>query len=85
MTHPEFYNDPISVTAIIGLDGQTQPTRLTWRGVHFNLVSVGRQWESESGRHILVEASDGARFELELSRSELVWYLRRLWPVSLAA
>ena len=83
--HPEFFNDPIAVTAEISLDGQTRPTQLTWRGQKVSLVAVGRQWESESGRHVLVEASNGARFELQLSRSDLVWYLKQMWPIALAA
>ncbi len=85
MVHPQFSNDLISVTASIDQDGNTHPTQLTWRGKSCPLIAVGRQWETESGRHILAEAGDGTRYELLLSRQELVWRLKRYWPMALAA
>jgi len=85
MSNTEFYDDPVAVTATIDHHGNTNPTGFLWRGRSQTLVSVGRQWDTENGRHILVEASDGVRYELQLSRVDLIWRLKRAWPLQMAA
>lgn len=85
MTNTEFYDDPVTVTATIDHRGNTHPTGFSWRGRLQTLVTVGRQWDTENGRHILVEASDGVRYELQLSRADLIWRLKRAWPLQMAA
>jgi len=52
---------------------------LIWHGNTYRLVATGRQWDAAGGRHILVEASNGDRFEIQLAREDLKWYLRRAW------
>ncbi len=85
MATMEFLDDPVAVLAAIDNQGHTRPHQLSWRGVDYTLISVGRQWDTENGRHVLVEAGNGARFELQLSRSDLRWRLKRRWWVELAA
>lgn len=85
MTNTEFYDDPVAVTATIDQFGNTKPTAISWQGRSQRLVTVGRQWNTENGRHILVEASDGIRYELLLSRADLIWRLKRAWPLEMAA
>ena len=75
----------ISVTASINQSGQVTPTALTWQKNHYNIVTVGRQWDTENGRHILVETGGGDRFEILLARTDLRWYLKRAWRDDLTA
>ena len=79
MTTTEFFNDVITVSAVIDSSGEIMPTSFTWQGNVYSIVSNGRQWESEQGRHILTEAANGDRFEIQLSRQDLLWYLKRAW------
>jgi hypothetical protein len=85
MSNPQFPNEAVAVSAIIDEQGQVQPQTVTMRGVSHTVVTVGRQWEDESGRHVLVEVGDGSRYELSLSRAKLVWLVTRIWPAVLAA
>ena len=85
MTKETFYNDSISVTASINHLGQVTPTKLIWQGKPHALTGVGRQWESEDGRHVLVEAASGDRFEILLSKQDLLWYVRRVWSQEIVA
>lgn len=79
MTNVAYFDDVITVTAAIAFDGQTSPKTLTWQGDQYQVITVGRQWESEDGRHILIEVAGGDRFELQLSRADLLWRLKRAW------
>lgn len=81
----QFLDETVVVLASIDEQGHTQPKKLTWRGSELTLVSLGRQWDTENGRHVLVEASDGTRYELLLARSDLRWRLKRQWPLEMAA
>lgn len=81
----QFLDETVVVLASIDEQGHTHPKQLTWRGSELTLVSLGRQWDTENGRHVLVEASDGTRFELLLTRSDLRWRLKRQWPLEMAA
>jgi len=83
MTKEKIYNDLISVTASMNQLGQTTPSKLIWQGNQYALTGVGRQWESEEGRHVLVEGTSGNRFEILLSKKDLLWYLRRVWSQEL--
>ena len=79
MTNVAYFDDVITVTAAIALDGQTSPKTFTWQGTQYRVITIGRQWESEDGRHILIEVAGGDRFELQLSRADLLWRLKRAW------
>ena len=85
MTEPNFLDEPVTVTAVIDHTGNVRPTSMRWQENDYQLIGIGRQWESEEGRHVLVEAADGSRFEMQLSRQDLVWRLRRSWTEELTA
>ena len=42
-------------------------------------ISTGRQWTSETGRHVLIELQDSSRMEIVLT-SNLAWRLLWFWP-----
>jgi len=79
MTDMEFLDEPVMVTSSTDAQGQIIPQSVTWRKRTYTIVTVGRQWEQEGNRHILIEASDGTRFEVMLDRSNLGWRIRKVW------
>ncbi len=85
MTNTEFFDDPISVTCSIDNQGHTTLQSLSWQGRQHTIVATGRQWEAEDGRHLMAEAADGTRFELQLQRQNLIWHVRRVWRAQMAA
>ena len=85
MSTSQVLNTKIAVTASIDQTGLTRPSTIRLHGKTLVVVAVGRQWEAEEGRYVLVEVGDGARYELLLSRRDLRWHIKRAWPVSLAA
>ena len=85
MAIEQFPDKVVAVTATIDQNGSTTPTTLTLQGKTHSIISVGRQWETEEGRHILVEVAGGERYELQLSRINLVWRIKRAWLAEMAA
>ena len=79
MTSMELIDEPAAVTSRTDDEGQISPRRLIWRNRFYQIVSVGRQWEEPEGRFILVEVSDGTRFELLLRRKDLSWRVKKVW------
>lgn len=85
MNHVEFPDEPVSVTGSISDDGQINISQVTWQHHSYTIMAVGRQWEEADGRYVLVEATGGVRFELQLSRESLTWRITKLWRSSLLA
>ena len=85
MTIEQFPDKVATVTATIDQSGNTTPITLTLQGETHSIISVGRQWETEEGRHILIETAGGERYELQLSRISLVWRIKRAWLAEMAA
>jgi hypothetical protein len=85
MINTEFFDEPISVTCSIDDRGQTTLQSLTWRDTQYTIVAVGRQWDEDDGRHIMAEAADNTRFELQLRREDLVWRVRKVWRAQILA
>ena len=85
MAQTKFTDTLVRVTATFDESGHTRPEKLELNGRALSVVSIGRQWQTEQGRHILVETGDGARLELLLDRQQLLWRIKRIWPVELAA
>jgi hypothetical protein len=81
----EFFDDPIRVTCSIDEQGHLTLQNLTWRGQPYSIVSVGRQWDEEDGRHVMAEAAEGTRFELQLGRKDLIWRVKKVWRPQLFA
>ncbi|MFN8455625.1 MAG: hypothetical protein U0401_13325 [Anaerolineae bacterium] len=81
----EYLDDPVNVTAVMQADGDLTVQKVTWRNHRYTIIATGRQWDEESGRSVLAEASDGTRLELQLSRQDFVWRVKRVWREQLAA
>lgn len=85
MTNEEFFDEPANVVAAMDGEGNLNPQRFTWQKHKYRIISVGRQWDEADGRHVLVEAVDGTRFELQLRRQDFGWRVRRVWRAPLVA
>ncbi len=85
MINESHFNTPITVMAAIDDQGHISPKSFVWQGKQRKFITVGRQWEDKNGRHVLVESANGDRFEIELSRQDLLWYLKRVWQNNLFA
>lgn len=79
MSDMEYLDEPVNVIATIGEDNQFIPQSFIWRGRKYLIITHGRQWVEENHRHLLVEASDGTRFELELNLDASTWRIKRVW------
>ena len=72
-------DETVAVEARFLPDEEIRPTAFTWRGRRRRVVGLGRQWDEADGRHVLIEATDGGRFELCLTSTENRWRLLRAW------
>jgi PncC family amidohydrolase len=79
MDNTWFGDEEVAVEAQFLADGEIRPTAFTWRGSHRRIAGLGRQWDETDGRHVLVEATDGSRFELCLTSPDNKWRLQRAW------
>jgi hypothetical protein len=85
MTNTEIYNDPIHINGTIDEQGHVTIRELNWEGQPYTIVAIGRQWDETDGRYVMAEAADGTRFELQLRREDLIWHVKRVWRVQMAA
>lgn len=74
-----FGDEAVAVEAQFLSDGEVRPTAFTWRGRRWSVAGLGRQWDDADGRHVLVVAPDGSRFELCLTSTQSSWRLLRAW------
>jgi hypothetical protein len=79
MITEEFFDEPVSVVSAMDEGGNLNLQKVTWQTKKYPITAVGRQWDEGDGRHVLVEAADGTRFELQLGREDLIWRLKRVW------
>jgi len=85
MTDFEYLDEPIQITGSMKRNGEINLHHIDWRNQTYTIVSIGRQWEDEQGRFILVETANGSRFEVMLSRDSLTWRIRKHWqPLAMA-
>ncbi|MBE7550823.1 MAG: hypothetical protein HS126_07070 [Anaerolineales bacterium] len=85
MTNEEFLDEPVRVVAAMDGEGKLDPQRVTWQRRKYRITAVGRQWDEADGRHVLIEAADGTRFELQLRREDFAWRVKRVWRTFAAA
>ena len=81
----EFFDDPIGLTCSIDEQGQVKVQRMVWQERAYTIVTEGRQWRDEEGRHAMVQAADTTRFEIVLSREDLIWRVKKVWRPQAAA
>jgi hypothetical protein len=79
MTNMEFLDEPISVVASTDKQGEITPQGITWRNRQYQIMTVGRQWDEGVHRYLLLEATDGTRFEVEFCREDLCWRVKKVW------
>ncbi len=65
--------EPTSVEARFAEDGRVTVRSFTWRGQRRPVVSQGRQWQAEDGRHCLVMAPGDEVFELVFAPETGAW------------
>ena len=75
----EFFNDAIGLTCSVDEQGKINLRNITWREKPYTIVTVGRQWLDEAGRHVMAETADGTRLEIGLSRDDLIWRVKKVW------
>ena len=68
--------EPIEVVVRFNENGELTPLNFTWNLQSYQLVSTGRQWVAEDGRHILVMSAAERVFELLFNTLEGRWYLK---------
>jgi hypothetical protein len=70
-------NDTLAVEARFDKDGKIYPKRFEWKGLHYLVESVGRQWVKHDITHILVMVGGDKVFELSFDPSTTCWHLLR--------
>jgi hypothetical protein len=56
--------ESIAVEVRFGDDGGLRPLAFEWRGRHFRVASLGRQWQEGSVQHFLVMTPEEQVYEL---------------------
>jgi hypothetical protein len=64
---------PTRVEVVFDEGGRPQVRMFAWNGKMLPVISLGRTWLDEVGRHVLVMAAGERVFELLLRRSDLCW------------
>jgi len=77
MSSMKFAKQPAAVEVHFAQDGSVRPRRFTWEQHWLDVSDVGRQWEDETGRHVLVMVAGRRAFELLLRRDNLCWQIVR--------
>lgn len=67
----------IQVIARFTTQGKIIPSRFHIEEEKVNIWDVGRQWDDEKGRHILVKDSKDQTYHLLFVFREATWYLVR--------
>lgn len=70
--------EPVAVTARFDVNGKIIPQSFSWKNKNYKVASVGRSWENETGRHILVMTPGDRVFELIFVPVSNLWFLRQL-------
>jgi hypothetical protein len=64
----------IEITTRFRVDGSLAPIEFSVGERTIKVRDVGRQWESEGGRHLLVMDFQGTAYHLLFQLSDLSWY-----------
>jgi hypothetical protein len=70
--------EPVSVTARFDLEGGIHPLKFTRSNQTYQVESVGRSWQEEGDRHILVMVPGDRVFELVFSPASMTWFLKQI-------
>jgi hypothetical protein len=73
----------IEVTTRFQEDGSLTPIEFSAAGTTVKVRDVGRQWDSEDGRHVLVMDHQNKVYHLLFQLSDLNWYwIKDIKPAS---
>jgi hypothetical protein len=64
----------IEITTRFRIDGSLVPVEFSTGEKTIKVLDVGRQWESDRGRHLLVMDHQGNTYHLLFQLSDLSWY-----------
>jgi hypothetical protein len=66
--------EKIEITTRFRADGSLVPLEFTAENRTIRVLDVGRQWETEGGRHLLVMDTQQNTYHLFFQLSDLGWY-----------
>jgi hypothetical protein len=69
--------EKIEITTRFKRDGTLVPIEFTLADQAIPVLNIGRRWETEQGRHILVMDNREETYHLFFQLSDLSWYLIR--------
>ena len=69
--------EKIEITTRFKRDGSLIPIEFSLEDQNIQILNVGRQWDSEDGKHILVMDFRENTYHLFFQLSDLSWYLMR--------
>jgi hypothetical protein len=67
----------IDITTRFSKDGKLIPLEFNLGKDRIAILNIGRQWETEEGKHILVMDSQQNTYHLCFSLADMSWYLIR--------
>ncbi|MEE8356978.1 MAG: hypothetical protein V3R33_06675 [Anaerolineales bacterium] len=69
--------EKIEITTKFRSDGSLIPIELLIENQSIQILDVGRQWETEDGKHLLVMDCQNQTYHLFFQMQDLSWYLVR--------
>jgi hypothetical protein len=69
--------EKIDITTRFSRDGKLIPLEFTLGEITIGILNIGRQWETEDGKHILVMDAQQNTYHLFFEMADLSWYLIR--------
>jgi len=69
--------EKIEITAKFKRDGSLIPIEFLFEDQSIQILDVGRQWETEDGKHLLVMDFQNQTYHLFFQLQDLSWYLVR--------
>ena len=69
--------EKIEITTRFKWDGSLVPIDFSLEEQTVQIMNIGRQWDSEDGKHILVMDIRETTYHLFFQLSDLSWYLMR--------
>ena len=69
--------EKIEITTRVSRDGKLIPLEFSLGEITIGILNIGRQWETEEGKHILVMDAQQNTYHLFFELADLSWYLIR--------
>ena len=69
--------EKIEITTRFSRDGKLIPLEFSLGEITIGILNIGRQWETEEGKHILVMDAQQNTYHLFFELADLSWYLIR--------